>query len=399
MLRVYTHASEVITGKGIRRKDGRRVNASDMDRIADGALVIQDRSIVWVGPTRDLPTKFSRSKTTNLKNARAIVPGFVDCHTHLVFGGDRAHEFAARCGGTSYQEIAAQGGGILTTVRATRAASIEQLESLAIARAKESYAFGVRTLEVKSGYGLSMEAELKQLEVIKRLQKKMPEMTFVPTFLGAHGFPPDRERKEYIGEILNEMLPRVAKKKLAKACDVFIDEGYFTTSEARAILTRAKELGLQIKIHADELGNTESAKLAVDLGALSADHLLCVSDGGVRALARSETVAVLLPGTAFYLKANHAPARKLIESGACVALSTDFNPGTCVTLSLPTIMTIAALYLGMTASEIFAAVTYNAAKAVGLQKRKGTLEKGMDADYFVLPFETFEETYYRFAWR
>ena len=195
------------------------------------------------------------------------------------------------------------------------------------------------------------------------------------------------------------MLPEVARRKLADTCDVFIDEGYYTLDEGRKILEKARKLGLKTKVHADELGNTESAAMAAAIGALSADHLLKISDNGMRKLAASQTVAVLLPGTAFYLKAAHAPARKLIDAGACVALSTDFNPGTSMCLSLPVILTIAALYLGMSRSELFAAVTYNAAKALDLHGRKGTLEAGMDSDVVVLPFARFEEVYYRFAWR
>jgi imidazolonepropionase len=223
-------------------------------------------------------------------------------------------------------------------------------------------------------------------------------MTFSTTFLGAHAFPKDRTREEYMRDLLEKMLPTVVRKKLADACDVFVDEGYFTVDQARELLKKAKSLGLQIKIHADEFGNTESAALAADLGCLSADHLLRVSDRGISKLAASQTVGVLLPGTAFYLKAPHAPARKLIDAGVCVALSTDFNPGSCMTLNLPAIMTIAALYLGMSRAEIFASVTYNGAKALGLQARKGTLSEGMDADFSILPVARFEEIYYRFAW-
>ena len=223
-------------------------------------------------------------------------------------------------------------------------------------------------------------------------------MTLTATFLGAHDFPKDRGREEYMHELLERMLPEVARRKLADTCDVFIDEGYYTRDEGRRVLEEARKLGLKIKAHADELADTDSAALAAELGALSADHLLKISERGIQKLAASQTVAVLLPGTAFYLKAPHAPARKLIEAGACVALSTDFNPGTCVTLSLPTILTIAALYLGLTRAELFAAVTYNGAKALGLHQRKGTLGPGMDADFAVLPFARFEEMYYRFAW-
>jgi imidazolonepropionase len=405
--RAIVHASELLTGAGVRAKGGRRITDGDMGRIADGALVyslkkaggklVPDR-IEWVGETSKLPRRFARAKKTDLKGKRALVPGFVDCHTHLVFAGDRSEEFAARCGGATYEQIAAKGGGILTTVRATREAPVAELERLAVPRVKEMAAYGVRTIEIKSGYGLDHESELKCLEVVARLSRRFPELTLVPTFLGAHAVPKDRSRKEYLAELLEKTLPEVSRRKLAHACDVFVDEGYYTREEAREILQKARALRLKTKIHADELGNTESASLAAELGALSADHLLRISDDGVKKLAASGTVAVLLPGTAFYLKAPHAPARKLLDSGAIVALSTDFNPGTSMCLSLPAVMTIAALYLGMSRSEIFAAVTFNAAKALGLEAGKGTLAAGMDADFAILPFGRFEETYYRFAW-
>lgn len=399
-LKAIVHASELLTGAGIRAKDGRRVGEDDVGRIPDGAVVYREGGqIEWVGKTSALPRKYAKVRKRDLKRRHAVVAGLVDCHTHLVFAGDRSEEFALRCGGTTYEEIAAKGGGIVTTVSATRKASVAELERLAVERLKEARDYGIRTIEAKSGYGLSTESELKILEVVKRLRRKFPDMTIVSTFLGAHAFPKDKSREAYLDELVDEMLPAVVKKKLADACDVFIDQGYYTLDEGRRILSRARELGLKIKVHADELANTESSALAAELGALSADHLLRISDAGVRALAASQTVAVLLPGTAFYLKAAHAPARKLIDSGAAVALSTDFNPGTSMTLNLPAVMTIAALYLGMTRSEILAAVTYNAAKALDLHARKGTIEAGMDADLTVLPFPRFEETYYRFAWR
>jgi imidazolonepropionase len=351
-----------------------------------------------VGPTADLPRKYRKLKKTDLKNKQAVVPGLIDCHTHLVFAGNRADEFAARCAGATYAEIAAKGGGISATVVATREASQEELLRLAKARVEEAIGYGVRTIEIKSGYGLSFESELKCLRVIKDLAKAFPQITFRSTFLGAHAFPKDKSRAEYIEELLSRLLPEIVKRKLADTCDVFVDEGYFTPEEGRLILERARELGLKLKVHADELSNTESASLAAEMEALSADHLLMVSDYGISSLASSETVAVLLPGTAFYLKADQARARKMISSGVCVALATDFNPGTCMTLSLPAIMTIAALYLQMSRAEIFAAVTFNAAKSLGLSERKGTIEPGKDADLTVLPFAKFEETYYRFAW-
>jgi imidazolonepropionase len=407
MYQVITHASEILTGSGVRQKDGRHIQEDDLGRIPDGALVyrtqrkgkkeVPDR-VEWVGPTSALPKKWARYKTTNLKQKKAVIPGLVDCHNHLIFAGERANEFAARCGGATYEEIAKMGGGIVATVSATRAATEKQLETLAVERLKKLYACGIRTLEIKSGYGLSAESEYKILGIIPKLRARFPEMTLTSTFLGAHAFPKDRGRSEYLKELLEVMIPQVARLKLADSCDVFIDKGYYSLEEGRRILKRAQECGLKIKIHADELGNTESATLAAEMGALSADHLLQISGKGIKSLATSQTVAVLLPGTAFYLKAHYAPARSLINAGAAVALATDFNPGTCMCLSFPAIMTISALYLGMTRAEIFAAVTYNGAKALGLSAKKGTLEPGSDADFWILPFSKFEEVYYNFAW-
>lgn len=406
-IQVLAHASELITGSGVRVKDGRRILESDLGVIPDGALVYQDKQahgkavpskILWVGKTSELPKKYVKAKRKNLKNRFCLTPGLVDCHNHLIFSGNRSEEFAARCAGATYQEIAARGGGIQSTVKATRNASRAQLEALACERLKELKQVGVRTVEIKSGYGLSHESELKILSIIPKLRKQFPELKLTSTYLGAHAFPQDMERQSYLAEMLTKTLPEVARKKLADACDVFIDEGYFTLQEGREILQKAKALGLKIKIHADELVNTEAATLAAELDALSADHLLKISDRGIKSISKSQTVAVLLPGTAFYLKASHAPARKLLDAGACVAIATDFNPGTCMTLSLPSVMTIAALYLGMSRAELFASVTYNAAKALGLHSHQGTLEPGKAALFTVHPFSRFEELYYRFAW-
>jgi imidazolonepropionase len=398
MLKAFVHASELLTGSGVAAKDGRHPGEDDLGRINDGALVHDSKKILWVGKTSELPKKFKSAKKTNLKNENILIPGLIDCHTHLVFAGDRSEEFAERCAGATYEEIAQKGGGIVKTVSATRQASAAELEKLAVNRLKEIQAFGVKTVEIKSGYGLDLKTEIKCLEVAKKLKKKFPQMTLTSTFLGAHAFPPGVARDDYMREITQKMLPEIAQKKLADACDVFIDRGYYTVNEAREILSVAQKHGLKIKIHGDELSNTESAALGAELKALSVDHLLCVSDNGIARLARSQTVAVLLPGTAFYLKAPYAPARKLIDAGACVALATDFNPGSCMSLSLQIGMTLAALYMQMSRAEIFAAVTYNAAKALGFENRKGSLVPGKDADITILPFKRFDEIYYRFAW-
>jgi len=405
------HSSFLYTGEGIRRKKGRHVTEGDMGRIEDGAVVysvsesvgssatiLHPGEVVWSGPTDEMPREFRQLDAVDLKSERAILPGLIDSHTNLIFAGDRSEEFALRCGGVSYEEIAKRGGGILSTVNATRRASEEDLYALAELRLKEALKWGTRGLEIKSGYGLDWETEHKQLRVAQRLKQNHPEVPMQVTFLGAHAFPSDRSRADYLEDLCQVMLPRIAKEKLADACDVFMDRGYFTEGDARKILSRARSLRLKLHLHADELENTQATQLAVKMKSLSADHLLKISEEGIQRIAASETVATLLPGTAFYLRAQHAPARQLLDAGAAVALATDYNPGTCVTLSLPFVLTTAALYLGMTQAELLAAVTYNAAKALGWEKKLGTLLPGDRALFTVTPFPRFEELYYRLSW-
>lgn len=400
-MRAIIHASKVYTGQAIQKKDGRKLLAQDLAPIEDGALVYDEKRILWLGKTKDLPKKFVKSglfHTTDLGNKRAVMPGLIDSHTHLVFSGSRGHEFVRRCAGATYQGIADEGGGIQTTVHSTRKATEEELFQLALKRAKIAHSFGVRTLECKSGYGLDHATEIKCLKVVKRLKKEFPQMTFVSTYLGAHSVPKGKNSEAYVKEILTKTLPYIAKEKLAEFCDVFIDEGYFTVEQGEKILKKAKSLGLKLKVHADELSNTESTKLAVKLGAHSADHLLKISSESIQAISKSKTVATLLPGTAFYLKEKYAPARSLLSSGAKVAISTDFNPGSSYTLNLPLMLNFSALYMSMNEAELFAAVTYNAASGLGLEMRKGVLAEGFDSDFIVLPYPSFDEMIYRMGW-
>jgi imidazolonepropionase len=403
-IRAILHASELLTGAGVRLKDGRHPEETDLGRIEDGALVYEvfkngaPGKVLWVGPTSKLPAQYKRVKSKNLRGKQALIPGLIDCHTHLVFAGDRADEFALRSAGVSYEEIAKNGGGIQKTVQATRAASERELLRLACARLKLMRTLGVRVIEMKSGYGLDLETELKCLRVTQALRKTFPDLHLVSTYMGAHDFPKDVDRTSYIEQILEVHLPRVAKERLAEHCDVFVDRGYYTVEEARRILEKAKQLKLSAKVHADELSDTGSAAFAAEIGALSADHLLKISDRGIQALAASQTTAVFLPGTALYLKTTAAPARKLLQAGARVAVSTDFNPGSCPCPSLPAMLTLSALHMGMSRAELFAAVTYNAACALGLQRTTGTLERGMRALFTLTPGEKFESLYYGFGY-
>jgi len=319
---------------------------------------------------------------------RLVTPGLIDPHTHAVFAGNRVEEFLARARGEKYT-----GGGILTTVAATRAASEEELVKLAKPRLLRMLSQGVTTVEIKSGYGLTLKDELKMLLAIRRLSEELP-MTLVPTFLGAHAFPPELPREQYLDVLLGEMIPSVAKEGLARFCDVFCDRGFYTVEEARRILLAAKDHGLGLKIHADELSYVGAAELAGELSATSADHLLHVSEAGIAALARASTVAVLLPGTAFVLDEPYPPARKLIEAGVPVALGTDFNPGSCPIASLPWVMSLAVLKLKMTPEEVLSAATLNAAAALGLAEDLGTLEPGKRADLVVWDAKTWAEIPY-----
>jgi imidazolonepropionase len=363
----------------------------DVEVLTDAAVLLDDARIAWVGPRADAPRADQVTEVTGV-----ILPGMIDCHTHAVFGAARLDDHQRRALGEHYKAIAAAGGGILQSVRDVRARSEADLEALTRARLATLLAHGTTTIELKSGYGLDLEAELKQLRVIRRLAETQAA-TLVPTFLGAHEVPPEHrgDRAGYVRLVCEEMIPAVAQGRLARCCDVFCEPGVFSPAEARAILTTAQRHGLALKLHADELEGSGGAELAAELGALSADHLAAVSDGGVRALAASGTVAVLLPATMIFLgKRSQAPARRLIEAGAAVALATDFNPGTSPTVSLPLVMALGVSQLGLRHAEALMAVTVNAAAALGLAGERGQLAPGFAADLVVAGVEDWREVGY-----
>jgi imidazolonepropionase len=329
---------------------------------------------------------------------KVVLPGLIDSHTHLIFAGSREDEFEQRIRGESYQDIAAKGGGINATVRQVRQSTKEELKALARPRLRRILSFGVTTVEVKSGYGLSLADEIKCLEAIAELNAEGP-LELVPTFLGAHAVPPDYadKRDAYLRLLRDTMLPEVARQRLAEFCDVFCETGVFSVSESDAILNRARDLGLKLKLHADELTPLGGAELAARLGAVSADHLLCITENGIDALAASGTAATLLPGTAFFLGLPYAPARKLIEHGVRVALASDCNPGTCPTENLPLVGTMACTQMKMTPSEVVAGLTIHAAAAVGRADRIGSLEVGKQADLIICDMPDFRHLFYHFG--
>jgi imidazolonepropionase len=346
--------------------------------LVHGDVVAKDGRIVAVGKGA---AKAFRVKRTIDAGGRLVTPGLIDPHTHAVFAGTREDEFELRNSGVTYAEIAAKGGGICKSMSQVRAASLKQIKDRTRPALRRMLEHGTTTVEVKSGYGLSVKDELKLLQAAKDLAREGP-IDIVSTFLGAHEVPPEyrQDRAAYVRLLCDVMIPEVAKKKLAQWCDVFCEKGVFEVDDSRKILEAAKRAGLGVRLHAEEFATLGGAKLAAELGAASADHLMAIDEAGIDAMRQSGTVAVLLPGTTFFLGlARYAPARRLIDAGVPVALATDYNPGSCYTESLQVIGTIAATQLKMTAAEILAAVTVNAAHALRLTDR-GRVVEGLRAD-------------------
>ena len=351
-----------------------------------GAVVIKDGTIVYAGKDAELPDEYLKEgvKTVDL-GGRAVLPGFVDSHTHLIFGGFRPDEFEWRLKGDTYMSIMERGGGIQSTVNATREASREELERRAQWFIDRMSEMGVTTVEAKSGYGLSTESEMKMLDAIDNLSKcKDQKLNVVATFLGAHAVPKEYcgRTAEYTDLIIEEMLPKMKGK--ARFCDVFCEKNVFEIEDSRRLLQAAKDMGYGIKLHADEIVTLGGGELAAELGAVSADHLLHVSDEGVKAMAEKGVVATLLPLTAFALKEPYAPARKFIDSGAAVALATDLNPGSCFSGSIPLTIALACIYMKMSIEETLTALTLNGAAAVGMASEVGSIETGKRGDLVVL---------------
>ena len=375
----------------------RELEENHIEMLENGYLAIKGDKIIGVG-TGEVPTSFIHFDTKFVKIGKKVVsPGLVDSHTHLVHGGSREHEFSMKIQGVPYLEILAAGGGILSTLKATREASLEDL----IEKTKKSLRYmlelGVTTVEAKSGYGLSLEQEIKQLEATKLLNHLQP-IRLVSTFMAAHATPPEFKGRtgDYVEEVI-KMLPEIKKRNLAEFCDVFCEEGVFSVEESRKILTKAKELGFQLKIHADEVVSLGGVELAGELQSVTAEHLMVITDSGIEALAKGGVIADLLPATSFNLRHEYAPARKILDAGVQVALSTDYNPGSCPSENLQFVMQIGAAHLKMTTEEVFKAVTINGAKAVCREKEIGRLEVGQQADIAVFDVPNAEYMLYHFG--
>ena len=391
---IIKNAAELVTCSGFAAKKGK--DMADLLVIEDGAVIIREGLIEAVGATGDIEEQFKKTGADlsdfDMIDARgkAVLPGFVDSHTHFVFGGYRAEEFSWRLRGDSYMEIMQRGGGIVNTVNATRQASAEELIGSGIKRLNSMLSFGVTTAEGKSGYGLDRETEIKQLEVMAHLDK-IHYIDVVPTFLGAHAVPEEYKDKEdaFIDFMANEVIPEVADSGLAEFCDIFCEKNVFSVEQSRRLLSCAKDLGLKIKLHADEIVQLGGAELAAELGAVSADHLLQASDKGIKDMAKAGVVATLLPATAFSLNEPYASGRQMIDSDCAVALATDFNPGSCFTESIPLVFVLATLYMNFSTEEAITALTLNGAAALDQADKIGSIDAGKNGDVIILEFPTY----------
>ncbi|MBZ0110478.1 MAG: imidazolonepropionase [Candidatus Scalindua rubra] len=387
---IIKNASQLVTCSGFGAKHGSAM--SDLHVIDDGAVVIENGIITAVGRTEKLLDRFNEAGFETIDaTGKAVLPGFIDSHTHFVFGGYRVEEFSWRLSGEDYMEIMKRGGGIAATVRATRGASREELIESGSKRLDSMLSFGVTTVEGKSGYGLDDETEIKQLEVMGELDSLHP-VDIVRTFLGAHAVPEDFQGREdkFIDYMTDDIMPQVANRSLAEFCDVFCEKGVFSIEQSRRLLIKAKELGFKLKIHADEIFPLGGTELAAELGAVSADHLLHASDRGINELSKEGIVATLLPGTAFSLKESYARGRYIIDQGCAVALATDFNPGSCFTESIPLIFVLTTLYMGITIEEAVTALTINGAAAIDRADKIGSIDVGKTGDVIILEFPSYK---------
>ncbi len=376
---------------------------SDIGILKNGAILISDGVIAAVGPRAKVEAHPLASGARELNaGGRVVLPGFVDSHTHLIHATSRAEEYELRITGATYGEIAKRGGGILNSVTKLRAASADALQQRAMAALEQFAAHGTTTIEAKSGYGLDVASELKILRLQKELGRKQP-IEIASTFLGAHVVPAEYRGRskgaaEYIALLVDKLIPEIAAEKLAEYCDVFCDRGAFTLKQAEEILEAGKRHGLKPRVHAEQLTRTGAARLAVKLGAASCDHLEQINRGDITALAKSKTVATLLPGCDFHLGlTKYAPARELIEAGAIVALATDYNPGTSPTASMPMILSLACTQLRMTPAEAITAATINAAHALNREARIGSIEAGKSADLAIFDVDDYREIPYYFG--
>src|SRR5690625_1348045 len=400
-LLIVSQAEQLITVSGHSEQPATKDAMQQIDVIENGTVIIQDGKILAAGPHDEIKTEYE-SVWKDAKNIDAtgkiVTPGLVDPHTHIVYAGSRENEYAMRLQGKTYMEIMNAGGGIHATTRATQAADFNDLYEQSLRRMNQFLLHGVTTIEAKSGYGLTLEDEIKQLEVAKKLQEDHP-LDLVSTFMGAHAVPLEYKDNPdaFVDYVIDEMLPAVAAKKLATFNDVFCERDVFTPEQSKRILEAGKDYNLIPKIHADEIEPYGGAEIAAEVGAISADHLLKASDEGIEQMAKAGVIGVLLPGTAFFLMAEYARARRMIDRGVPVALSTDANPGSSPTIALQFIMNLGCLNMGMTPEEVITATTINAAHAIGQSDSIGSIEPGKKGDLTIFDVTNYLQLSYHYG--
>jgi len=393
MKTLIKNPSQIVTVDTKYKNFKREKDLLDFGALSGYSIVIENSIIKDIIPNSTI-NRISVDKVIDVKDT-VLLPGLVECHTHAAFAGSRANEFLKRLKGATYEEITNSGGGIISTVKAVRDSSFEDLVKLLKPRIEYFISQGVTTLEIKSGYGLSFYDEIKLLQVINHFKAHSP-IDIIPTFLGAHSYPPEykNDHKGYLKLITNELLPYIIKNKLAEIVDAFCEKSAFSSGEVDSIFINAKKLGFKLRLHTEQLNNIGGLDIALKHNVLSIDHLEVIKEIDIPKISSSDVVAVLLPGVSFFLDYNYAPARKLIDSGAIVALSTNFNPGSSNIPNLHFIMQLAALKMNMTAEEIISAVTINASAALGLNKQIGSIEIGKQADFAIFDAKEYQEIFF-----
>lgn len=393
-MRGLRNLSQLVTLAGVAKKDGRRPKDSDLSIIDNGAVIWDQDKIIWVGKSEEIPEEYENINWES-KPGYTLTPQVVDSHTHLVFGGNRAKEYSMRLGGADYQEIANSGGGILYTTKATNSASRDELFQSAAQRIERISSYGIGTIEIKSGYGLNLIKEVECTEIIHDLKKHFQgRVRIFNTFMAAHAVPKEfSTAKAYLEQVVFPAMETLAKKDVIDAADIFHEVGYFDSETTERFFKYCKELSLSIKSHADEFNDNKGAVLAAKYGALSTDHLLCTEADGLEALANSKTVATLLPGTGFFLGKKQAKAREIIDAGAKLSLASDYNPGSCHCDNVILIASLSAPTLKLSLSEVWTAITYNAAHALGLTDQ-GSIEVGKRPNFTLFEVPQLDEITY-----
>lgn len=393
-MKCYKNFNQVLTQKSSHEKDGRNLKPDDLDIIENASIVFDNKKIHWVGHTLSIPDKYKNIDSIDY-SGHVLTPEIVDSHTHLVFAGNRSHEYSLRLNGADYEEIANAGGGILSTMEKTITANADELFELGVERINRINSYGVGTIEIKSGYGLTIESERKISKVINRLKDHfIGKVNIFNTFLAAHAVPSSFESSnDFLTKVVIPLMKELKEDNLIDFVDIFHEKNYFSYEDSELLFNEANRLGLPVKIHADEFNDNNGASLAVKHNALSADHLLCTSDEGIKALSMSDTVATLLPGTAFFLGKDLAPAKKFLEAGCKVSIASDYNPGSCHCDNLLLISSLCAKTMGFNIAQLWGAITLNSAHALGI-KNQGAIIEDMAPRFSIFKCNSIDEITY-----